>query len=190
MKFTGFFCTRLYMFLSELPVIIFLWLAIANNDKVDLSVKLYPLQAVLIGIGIFIILFLFRMITVSNKEIRMHGLFSSKDRAIINKGKTLTVTLLPRRRIRFELFGAEEKPPFEWMKSVDYIPSAVRVFRATAIGGRLSARRLVSFFGADKQTLHDMLSQEEFTCELDGITLLSRITDGERKIDLKFNKTI
>ena len=190
MKFTGFFCTRLYMFLSELPVIIFLWLAIANNDKVDLSVKLYPLQAVLIGIGSFIILFLFRMITVSNKEIRMHGLFSSKDRAIIHKGKTLTVTLLPRRRIRFELFGAEEKPPFEWMKSVDDIPSAVRVFRATAIGGRLSARRLVSYFGADKQTLHDMLSQEEFTCELDGITLLSRITDGERKIDLKFNKTI
>ncbi|MBQ8720145.1 MAG: hypothetical protein IJY65_03845 [Clostridia bacterium] len=190
MKFTGFFCTRLYMFLSEIPVIAFLWLAIANNDAVDLSVKLYPLQAVLIAIGVFIILFLFRMITVSNQEIRMHGLFSSKDRAIINKGKTLTVTLLRRRRIRFELFGAEEKPPFDWMKSVDYIPSAVRVFRATAIGGRYSARRLLSFFGADKDMIKDALTLDEYTRELDGITLDSRIVDGERKIKLIFNKTI
>ena len=190
MKFVGFFSTRLYMFSSEVPVIFFLWLAIANNDKVDLSVKLYPLQAVLIGIGIFIFLFLFRMITVSNQEIRMHGLFSSRDRAIINNGKTLTVTLLPKRRIRFELFGAEEKPPFEWMKSVDYIPSAVRVFRATAIGGKGSAKRLLSFFGVKKDMIKELLTSEIEECVLDGITLSSSTFDGERKINISFTKTI
>jgi len=194
MKSIFFFCTKLRMFWTLLPVSILLWLANKFNDDVEGFVKLYPLQIFLIGVIVFIFIFFFRVISVSNQEIRMHGLFSSRDRALINKGRSLKLTIRPKRRVKFELYSTEEEPPFEWMKAVEYLPQQICLFRASCVGGAGSVRQVLRFFGTPEDDIDMLLSREcteGYKKKLKYTTVSSADNDdGLREILIFFDETV
>lgn len=191
MKFIFYFCTKLRMFWALLPLGFLLWLAIFFNPKVDATFKLYPLQITLIAVMVFIVIFYFRVITISNQEIRIHGFFSSKDRAFINKGRTLKITILRGRKIKFELFSIEQKPTFDWMNAAEYIPQEICLFRATSAGGARSAKRALKFFSASAADIQDLFSDKPYENQLTYTTVFSKINeDGLREISIRFDKTV
>ena len=179
------------MFWTLLPSSLLLWLAIHFNSETETLFKLYPLQVFLAAFIIFTLVFFFRVISVSNQEIRIHGLFSSKDRALIKKGRSLKITVRKKRRIKFELYSTETKPPFEWMKAVEYLPQEVCLFRASAVGGAGSVKRALKFFATPPEDARRLLSEDGYEVKLKYTTVSSLINDdGLREITVRFDETV
>ena len=82
MKKISLLSTALPMYLTELPVIYLLYVAIKYNKNVEGPFKLYPLILGLIGIAIFIFIYLFRVVVISYDTIKSIGPFSSKEKEV------------------------------------------------------------------------------------------------------------
>ena len=118
------FCTRMRVYLIELPIIILFAITLHYNQYSDELTKFYPLL-IFLGLSmIFILVYFFRAISVSFDEVRYLGLYSSHDHAEINEGKELIFTLYGKRRMRVELFGNDGRPPeLSWVKDDEsYVP--------------------------------------------------------------------
>ncbi len=145
MKSILLFSTKLKYFLTELPPVALLILACFYNDNVEGLYKLYPLIVFLSLVIIFIVIFFFRAVVISNEQIRTVGLFSTKDKALINKGKYLCITKLSKNKIRVELFDTEDDTPvFSWSKKSS---SNINIFRAKANGGIGKIKKIMRHFG-------------------------------------------
>ena len=90
MKKIYLFCTKLRVYLLELPLLLLLAICYHYNDEMDNLFKLYPLMVFLVLLIIFIIIYFFRYLSISFESIENHGLFSNRDRALINKDKQKT----------------------------------------------------------------------------------------------------
>ena len=180
------------MYLTELPLIALLALAITLNDNAKGAVKLYPLIIAVSGIIIFIVVFLFRMVVISTDEIRAVGLYSSRDKAIINKGKTIILTLRESGRLIVTLFGNDgERPSLDWASRDDYVPIDINLFKEKVEGRTLSCKRVLRFFGTPREDIPDIISGDFPEREYDGFTVRSETDkDGVRKIYILFTETI
>ena len=146
--------TKLWVYLTEIPVLILLWVAISYNSFSEDIFKYYPLIVFLCLAVIFIMVYFFRMISITNDEIRYHGIFSSKDSAFIKENRSLVLRLKPGRNIGIELYGdAGVEPPFDWMKAEDAIHRDVCLFRGRANGNEKTARRILKFFSLPEDKL-------------------------------------
>lgn len=179
------------MLLTELPVIGLLVLAIYFNGSAGGDLKLYPLITVLSLAVIFILIYLFRVVVISAEEIRAIGPFSSKDKAIINKDKTLILTLKERGRLIVTLFGNDgERPALDWAKGDDYIPVDINLFREKVEGRRRSARKILRFFGIPSSDISAILSPDGFSGEYDGFSVSAQEQNSVFEIKIRFNETI
>lgn len=185
------FCTEWYMYLCEIPVIYLLYLCIKHNEAVDIPVKLYPLIIALIACAIFMFIYLYRIIEISYEKINAVGPYSSKEKALINEGKTLTLTLLSRGRVRLELSGVDEQPPaLDWAKNEDYNNIEVNLFRDRAVGGKSTVKRTLRFFGVPSADINSALNEECFEKSYDLFDLSAEHLDDIRRIKIKFTKTV
>ena len=188
MKSIFLFCTKLRFYLTELPVIILLAIALRCNESSTEPLKLYPLITVLSLAIVFIAVYFFRAITLTHEEIRYHGLFSSKDSALITKDKTLRITVLGKRRLRLELFGdAGESPAFEWMRQEDVVHREICLFRGKAIGGMGTVSRILRNFGMESELDPTALG---VLFEDDDVIISSEGSDSAGCYGIKFKRTI
>ena len=190
MKKVHLFISPLFMYLTELPLVVLLIAAIIFNDNAAGIVKLYPLIIVVSAAIIYIIVFLFRMVVISTDEIRAIGLYSSRDKAIINKGKTLILTLKESGRLIVTLFGNDgERPALDWASKEDYVPMDINLFKERVEGRARSCKRILNYFNVPKEDISDIMSLDSFEKEYDGISV--RAESGEaRTIYIKFNETL
>jgi len=159
MKNIVLFSTRARMYLTEIPQIILLLIAVRFNDKVDSFLKLYPLIILMCGCIIFTAVYFYRAVTISFEEIRCVGIFSSHDKAIINKDKTLVITLLPKKKLKLELFGdGGDSPTFEWLRSDG--PTKINLFREKAYGTKKDVKKLLSYFEIEENDFDKILNGE------------------------------
>ena len=185
------FCTEWYMYLCELPVIYLLYLCIKHNDAVDAPFKLYPLITALTICGIFMFIYLYRIITISYSTIKADGPYSSKEKALINEGKTLTITLLSRGRMRLELSGIDDQPPaLNWAKNENYDNIEVNLFRDRAVGGKSAVKRILKFFDVPPKDIEAALHEEKFENSYNLIDLSVERREDIREIKIKFTKTL
>lgn len=190
MKSTYLFCTKLWLYLTEIPVLAMFWITLSMNKYLDSTVKLYPLMFVLAALILFIMVYFFRYISINNDEIRCHGVFSSKDSALLSENQTLVIALHPRRNIKLELYGdAEEEPEFKWMKSDDPAHREICIFRAKAVGGKKSAARVLEYFTFPKSELNAAFS-DGFVYENDTIRVESKSSNEVFNISIKLKVTI
>ena len=190
MKSVYLFCSRLWVYLTEIPVMILLWVTLSYNSESEDVFKFYPLIVFLCAAIVFIFVYFFRVISLSYDEIRFHGLFSSKDSAFISEGKTLTLELSKAKTLRVMLFeDAGKEPAFEWMKAEDVIHRDICVFRGKAIGGVGTAKKILRFYGVSADDSASV-SLNGYSYEDENVRI-STGNDGESaEIKIKFKKTI
>ena len=190
MKNIYLFCTKLWVYSIELPVILIFWLAVSLNDQSDLPVKFYPLIITSALLIIFIMVYFFRFISINNDEIRSHGLFSSKDSALITENKTLVVSLHPKHDIKLALYtDPEEEPEFNWMKSENIAHREICVFRGRAVGGKRSAKRILEYFTFPEDEISKVFT-EGYVYENDAIKVTSSASNEIFNVSIKFKITI
>ena len=186
MKSIYFFCSRLWVYLTEIPVIFMLWIALSYNSNSDEIFKFYPLIIFLCLSIVFIMVYFFRVISISTDEIRFHGVFSSRDSAFIKEHETLTITYYGKKRLRFELYGdAGDEPAFDWMKAEDVIHRDICLFRGRAIGGKMGIVKVFEFFSVP---CPDNALDDGFKFENELIAISVESNDDMTRAKIKFKK--
>ena len=190
MKKTFLFCTRLRFYLTEIPPVALLIIAIAQNSNADGFFKLYPLIAVLsLGI-IMIFLYFFRLIFISNEEIESVGIFSSRDHAIIDSGKTLTTIIKSDGQIKVELSEKCANSSFSWNKDNDSPLSDINIYRERAVGGKRAVKRILKYFSVPQDDYLSILNDEKFEKAYENFNIKAFDENKERYINIEFTKTI
>jgi len=191
MKSVFLFCTKWWVYLTELPLIFLLALAIRYHSLSTELLKFFPLEILLSLLIIFIAVYFFRVISVSGEEIRIHGLFSSKDHAFITEGKTLVISLLPGHNLKLELYGEiGDTPIFDWMKSTDYLNRDICIFRGHAVGGKGSLKRILTYFGISSNEVDGILENDDFSKEYGAVDVATTIKNEVFEVSIKFNETL
>ncbi len=195
--------TPLWVYLTELPQIFMLVTAVRFNDKVDGVFKLYPLIVTLCLTIIFTMVYFFRLLMISNEEIRCIGLFFTREKHIINKGKTLGFTIQNKGKVVVELFEPSDgEPVFSWLEGDT--PDIINVFRTTAYTNEKGVRDILRYFEVEKEDIETALTRvrpeddsitpnEEykyFEKEYEFITLTSYAGAEDTKIHIFFKETI
>ncbi len=184
--------SRPWVYLFELPLAGLFVLCILFHNRVDSLLKLFPLEIAVAAVMIFLPLYFFRFLSFATDEVREIGLFSGKDRAVLNKGRTLILTLRKKGKIRAEVYGKNgEEPAFAWQKNDrDYRASDFCMLRAAAYGGRKSIASLLSFYGVPGDDLAAAM-QGGFSRNYGDISLETVAReDGETELRLHFHVTI
>ena len=190
MKSIYLFCTKLWVYLTEIPVVALFWLAVSLNKYSDLPFKFYPLIIVSAFFIVFIMVYFFRVISINNDEIRYLGVFSSKDSALITENKTLVMALHPHYNLRLTLYeDASISPAFEWMKAEDVMHRDVCVFRGRAVGGEKSAKKILEYFTLPKDILDDAMI-DGFAFENDTVKITTFTENEVLKTRINFKTTI
>ncbi len=143
------FATKLRYFWIVLPMTGMLSAALILNKYAEGLLKLYPLIVFLSGCIIFTFVYLFRVVGLGYDEVRTIGLFSSREHVMINKDRTLVLTLMKKRRIKIELFGNDNiLAQLDWLCANEdgSIPD-INLFRTRAIGSKGSVIGILKFYG-------------------------------------------
>jgi len=190
MKSIYLFCTKPWVYLTEIPVVALFWIAITFNKFSDHPLKFYPLIITSGFFIIFIMVYFFRMVSINNDEIRCLGVFSSKDSALITENKTLVISLHPRFKLKLELYeDASINPAFEWMKADDVMHRDVCIFRARAVGAKKSAGKILEFFTVPKEAL-SRATENGFNFENESVKVETFLENEVIKIKIHFKITI
>ncbi len=183
------FCTKAWYYLTELPFIVLLALCIYYNPMTKTTFKLVPLIVALCLGMVFVFIFFFRIIVISHEQIRYRGLFSSRDKAEINKDKTLIITMRKGANLKVELYGnTGVQSLYESMR--DEPPMDIYLFRGRAIGGARTVRSLLSYFEVPSEDITEILGQQSFTGEYELTSVSSETKESEKEIRIRMKETI
>ncbi len=190
MKKTFLFCTKPIFFLTEIPPLVLLIIAISQNNQADGFLKLYPLIAVLCICITMIFLYYFRLISISFEEIQTVGVFSSRDHAIIDKGKTLTAIIKPNGYVKIELSEKVANSSFSWSRDNELPLTDMNLYRERAIGGKGAVVRILKYFSVSREDQNNVFTEKKFEKVYENFILTSSLEDGERHISIEFTQTV
>ena len=179
------------MYLTELPLLLMLMVTIYYNNMAEGFIKFYPLMVSLVLGMVFIFIYLFRLVSISVEEIKSIGPFSSRDRAVINEGKTLILTLCPGKRLHVDLFGNDGLAPMlDWAQNDEHEIIDIYLFRGKAVGGKGTAARVLRFFDVPDDEALRAVSEDGFEKEYESVTVTTEVRDDITEILIKFTETI
>lgn len=141
------FGTKLRFYLTEIPLIYLFLITKKYNAQSDGLLRLYPLMVVTVGAMLFILLYYLRGVILYADEIRDLGLFSERNRVLCEEGQTLTLTLLPRRKIRVELYGENREGEGLSLLGERDRPKVINLYRGRALGSVRTVRSILTFYG-------------------------------------------
>ena len=189
MKKKYLFCTKIWTYLTEIPLAFVLYIACYYNFTSDKPWQFLPLIIITAAVMAFIGIYFFRMISVSFSKIRYHGLFSSRDSAIINKDKTLIITLRKKGYIGIHLYGNDGMPAlFDGLKGEESVD--IYLFRGRAIGGKRTAGSLLKYFGVTDDDVASVLESDSFTAEYGTIRVSCERVEDVKEIRIFFKETV
>ena len=183
------FCTKPWLYLSEIPPIIILILAITYNGVSDAVGGLIPLILLMIFFIGFFFVFLFRAVIIKPDEIRKIGVFTDRDKVTVKKDMTLVLTLLRRGRIRIELFDTNDSTPvYPWLANSP--THELCTFRARVNGKKRTAKKILLYYSVGAEHFDAIFSESPFECELSDVKISAENTENGRNIKIRFLKTI
>ena len=189
MKKKYLFCTKIWFYLTEIPLMFILYITSYYNFNSDKPWQFLPIMLITLAVIIYIGIYFFRMISVSYSEIRYHGLFSSHDSAIINKDKTLIIEMRKKGKLGVYLYGNDGTPAlFDGLKGEKYVD--IYLFRGKAIGGKRAVKGILSYFEICDNDISAVFNEDIYTKEYDTLTLSAEKKEDIREIRIKFNKTL
>ncbi len=192
LKMKYLFGTKLRFFWVIIPMLGTMSLALAYNSYADGLLKFYPLIVFLGGCVIFTVVYLFRVVGMSFAEVKTVGLFSSRERVMINEGRTLTLTLLPKKKLLVELYGNDGViAELDWLRTDEdgKIPD-INLFREKALGTKKTLAATLRFYGVPKDTAEKLLENGgEYADELISVSSAEN-EQGKTCISINFLKTV
>ncbi len=191
MKFL--FGTKLRFFWVVIPMAALLAVAIVYNGKSEGLLKFYPLIIFLAGAIVFSFIYFFRLVGLGFDEVRTAGLFSSRERVMINEGKELIVTLLPKRKLQFEIFGNDGVlAELDWLSlDEDGKIRDINLFRAKSIGGKRAVRSILKFYGVPSKEGAEAIIKGDAGYEDELVKISSKESEIKLKeIHIYFKKTV
>ena len=191
MKSIFLFSTKLHCYWTEIPIILLMTLTVHYNENSQALLKLYPLIVFCAVAMVFVMLYFFRGIQISYDEIKHIGLFSARDTAIINEGKTIILDLLKGGRLNVTLFGNDGVTAgLDWLKS-EGTPTDIALFKGKAIGGKHTVGRVLEYFNVESDAIEKLIQdKDDVTAEYEICTVSSETVDGNKRISIRINKTI
>ena len=190
MKSLFLFSTKVQYFLGEIPVIGLLIASILKNEDSKTALKLYPLIIGSAAAAIFIALYFFRAVTISYSEIKHIGLFSRREKAMINAGKTLIINEMKRGKIKVVLFGNNGLPPiYSDPETEEVKPVDIHLFDGKVLGKSYTAKRILRFFSLSPDEA-EALWNTDTEITLDFLKATSTTSETGREISLYFTKTV
>ena len=191
MKKIYLFCTRLFAFWVELPLALIFAVSIIYNPHSENTFKLYPLIILSLGAIIFFAIYFFRVIEISYAEIRYIGRFTSRDSAMINEGKTLVLTLAGLGKVDIELRGNDGPSELNLAFDDEEEEMEYRLFRGHAFGGMGTVKRILSYFGVDRENSEKYLHGEFCEGEYEFVSVSSGKNDADKNtVYIRINKTV
>jgi hypothetical protein len=185
MKNIFLFSTRFRVFLTEVPLIFLLIVSIIHNERVDVLTKLYPLIIATALLIIFIPIFFIRGVKISFDEVRDVGFFSEKNHCLINDDNTLVFTVLPKNRIKIELFGcSDDTVTYNWLK--DEEPRDINLYRARANGTENTLIRIFRYFDITDGDIEAALDKKEFESDYQLIEFYAKTENEIKEYRIKF----
>ena len=161
MKGIFLFCTKLKVYLIEMPLIIMMCMAIHYNSNSTELFKFYPL-IIMLGLGIaFIAVYFFRGVYITTDEISDVGIFSSRESELLKKDMTLALTLRTKGRLNVDIWAHSDEPAFDWMKKEDDLTRDVRIYHTVALGGKKTVARILSLFGVDEVLAFEFAGKDD-----------------------------
>ena len=185
-------CTKPWIYLSEIPLVVLLVLAIIFNNTVDGVWKLYPLIITTIVGILFILVYFFKVIILTTDEVEVFSVFTERDSATLNQGKTLIIGRISSQRIKVCVFGNDGKPPeFDFIEEgSDYTPIDIFLLRAKALGGVGTLVRIMGYFDIPTDEAKK-LTNANGSYEDDLLSAVSSAdAGGYQEIKITFKKTI
>jgi hypothetical protein len=139
---------------------------------------------------VFIPIYFFSGIIISNEEVKCIGAFSSKDNATVKKERTLVITVLKKRRLLVELYGKNDdgENAYPWLRNEK--STEINLFRAKANGTSRTLCKILKYFGADVADIERLLTSDSFKADYNKITVISEISSGAKKVKIFFKETI
>ena len=188
MKKTYIYATPLWMYLTELPIIFVLTLAIIHNPSAVGMAKLYPLIS-LCGLAlIFINLYLFRMVRISMAEVRDIGRFSPRDNGRLAEGSSIRIIPTRHGRVRIQVYGKAGLPELDWMRDQTTAPDVICMYRGRAEGGSRAVRRIMKYFHIADGDIDRMLDEVGFHGEYEEC-VVDTLNDLEGKKEYRITLT-
>ena len=183
------FRTNPLLYLSEIPPIFLLIVAIMHNGASKAVLKLFPLIFLMIAVIIFIFIFLFRGVYLRYDEIKDVGRFTNRDKVIIKKDQTLVIKKEKHGRLKLELYGDHGLPPiYSWTKNEKR--EDIRLYRGAARGGGGTIKKILKYFGVSESDCEAILKSDEFEGEYQSVNISSLVCDGVKTVKIKFTETI
>lgn len=191
MKSIFLFCTRLYIFLIEIPPMVLLALTISIHEKSEEVWGFYPLE-IFLGLAIlFIMVYFFRAVTITYDEIRMHGVFSSKDKLLFKKGHTLVIGILPKKKLRLEVYGnLGSDKVYDWLSADEGQNHEISLFRERAVGNEKTVASILSYFGVTEEALEGAFDREGEIFKDEFIEVSTERRNELFEVRVKFNELI
>ena len=191
MKKTYIYATPLWMYLTELPIIFVLTLAIIHNPSAVGMAKLYPLISLCVLALVFINLYLFRMVRISITEVRDVGRFSPRDNASLVAGSSIRVTPTRYGRVRIQVYGKAGLPELDWMRDQTTDPDVICMYRGRAEGGVRAVKKALTYFHIPDADIDEIINTDGFhreyaECTVDTLTDL----EGKKEYRVTINKTV
>lgn len=193
MKKLYFLCTKPWIYLSEIPLIILLTLAIIFNPTADGVWKLYPLIITLVIGILFILVYFFKVIILSQDELEIFSVFTERDSATLNRGKTLIMGRISPTRIKLCVFGNDGKPPeFDFIaEGADYTPIDIFLLRSKALGGDGALVRIMNYFDVPTDSAKKLTQADgDYEDDVLKLTSVADAATGYQEIKLTFKKTL
>ena len=190
MKSVFLFSTKMRFFISEIPLIALYVIAVMRNSASTAALKLYPLQIGSLILIAFIALYFYRGIRITNAEIAHVGRFSPRYKAIINKDKTLILTLKSRGKMKVVLFGNNGLPPIYSGEGEDADkPVDIELFTGYTLGREKTAVKILKYFGVSEELAKELTTSDK-AASVGYTELSSSVVGGEREIRILFTKTV
>ena len=189
-KFVFFPNTVVRPFLVSLPLVMLMTAAIRLNGTVDTPLGLLPLIIFCAAAIIFTFVFFFRPTILSRDEVKTIGPFSSRDRAVINEGKTLILTERTRNLVSIDLFGNDGvNADLDWLKSEAAVTD-IYLFKSKVSGGLGVIRSVLLFFDLPEADIKKLLESSNIEIECPDYCIKSSIIDEKREVRIRFTNTM
>ena len=181
MKKTYIYATPIWLYLTELPIIFVLTLAIIHNPSAVGMAKLYPLIS-LCGLAlVFINLYLFRMVRISMAEVRDIGRFSPRDNGKLAAGSSIRIIPTRHGRVKIQVYGDAGLPELDWMRDQTTDPGVICMYRGRAEGGSRAVKKALKHFHIPEADIENIIDTDDFHGEYEECVVDTLINLENRK---------